>query len=467
MAHLNDINILTDLFVETFQSQPEVSPLNGGGSNRRYYRLKDKLKSVIGVVGEDLFENEVFLRLDKVLEKSSIKVPKILKVSSDKRGYLLQDLGDQSLFDLLNGNDKIELAQEALDKLIEIQSLPSEIWADKVGYAPFSERLIRWDLNYFKYDYLKPVGVEFDEEKLENDFDKLVSVLSNDNIITGLMYRDFQSRNIMVKDGELWFIDFQGSRMGPLVYDAVSFIWQAKAPFSYEERIKLAEYYSEKLALKIGEKRSDILIQLNSMIVLRALQVLGAYGFRGLIEKKAHFLESIPYAISNLNYLSYHGYLDQYHEINNIAKKLNLKEVINDKSGLLTVSVYSFSYKKGYPDDYSGNGGGFVFDCRGITNPGRFEKYKSQTGLDKEVIDFIESNDEAKEFLKNSINVVSPSIDRYLKRNFTSLHIGFGCTGGRHRSVYCAEHFGEKIKKLYPEVKVYICHREQGIDKYL
>lgn len=463
---MKDIERLGNLFEKEFHNTPLIDPINGGGSSRRYYRLKDRSISVIGVVGEDIHENEVFVRLDKCLQEASINVPEVIKVSTDKKAYLLQDLGDTSLFSLLNNSNRLIHSEKALRKLICIQCIPETKWANVVGYKPFDERLIRWDLNYFKYDYLKPSNIAFNEEKLEDDFDTLVSKLSHTNIVNGLMYRDFQSRNIMVKDDELWFIDFQSARKGPLVYDAVSFIWQAKAPFTFEEREYLNQFYSAALALKLGLQKSQILTQLNSMIILRTLQVLGAYGFRGLIERKKHFIDSIPYAITNFKYLRDKGYLVDYPEIEKIADSLKIEET-KEKSDFLTLSVYSFSYKKGYPEDKSGNGGGFIFDCRGITNPGRYEEYKCLTGLDQPVIEFMERNNEAADFLYKAESLVTPTIDRYLRRGFTSLQIGFGCTGGRHRSVYCAEHFAEDIKRLYPEVRVQLNHREQEIERNL
>ena len=267
----------------------------------------------------------------------------------------------------------------------------------------------------------------------------------------------------MLKDDNLWFIDFQGARRGPLAYDAVSFIWQAKAPFSYEEREELGNYYAQELSSYGYDKRS-IEAQLYLMQIFRTLQVLGAYGFRGLIEKKAHFIESIPYAISNLSYLKEKGRLKDYPEIEKVAGKLILKNFFPQKEeeGRLTLKVFSFSYKKGYPEDKSGNGGGFMFDCRAIHNPGRYEEYKQLNGKNKEVIEFLERSDEAKDFVKRALDIVSPSIERYLKRGFTSLQVGFGCTGGQHRSVYCAEKFAEVIGQLYPEVKIEIIHKEQN-----
>ena len=464
MKNRKEIEVVARLFEEKYGEKPDVSLLVGGGSDRKYFRLTSVKEKVVGVYGNQKDENKLFIDLAEVLSANGILVPEIIQVSSDFQSYLIEDLGDISLFNLLKGEDRVIMAKKALDDLIQIQSISEEKWEKLVGYPPFSERLIRWDLNYFKYDFLKPTRINFDEEKLEDDFDNVTSKLRGTSIINGLMYRDFQSRNILVKNCKLYYIDFQGARKGPLVYDAVSFIWQAKAPFTFDEREELGKYYIDKLSYKLGIVKEVIAEQFSLMILLRTLQVLGAYGFRGLIEKKSHFIESIPFAIRNLQYLKEKGYLEKYPEIKRISVCLDPKdfEMEGLGEGNLTVIVYSFSYKNGYPEDKSGNGGGFMFDCRAIHNPGRYEKYKQSTGKDREVIEFLEKTGEAEDFIKNSVNIVSPSIERYMKRGFTSLQVGFGCTGGQHRSVYCAEKFSKEIKKLYPEITVRLIHREQA-----
>ena len=466
MSEKENIYKLTELFENEFSAIPEIKKIMGGGSPREYYRLSNANISVIGVVSNDKIENEIFIRLDKMLANSKINVPAIIKASKDSSAFLQQDLGDKSLFSLLNSEERIELSKQALKSLIKIQTLPEADWVNIVGFEPFSERLVRWDLNYFKYDYLKPAGIVFDENKLEDDFDKIVKNLTSSSILTGFMYRDFQSRNIMVKDNTLWFIDFQGARKGPITYDAVSFIWQAKAPFSIEEREALGNFYVRELGKYLGVEEKHLNDQMNDMMILRTLQVLGAYGFRGLIERKPHFLDSISYAIKNLNYLRGKRLLAPFPEIERISKVLQEKvssEPRTKEQDSLTLSVYSFSYKKGYPEDLSGNGGGFIFDCRAIHNPGRYEEYKSKTGRDHEVITFLERTSESGDFINRAVKIVTPSIETYIKRGFTSLQVGFGCTGGQHRSVYCAEKFAKQMAGLFPEIKVFVNHKEQFI----
>lgn len=460
--------LLSKLFEEEYGIVPLIKKIKGGGSSREYNRLWHPEVSVIGAFGDDVYENEVFFKLDEFLEKEGIKVPHVINVAKDRKTYLLQDLGDTVLLDLLKKDEGKAFVKKALQDLTKIQTLNPSLWEKLIGYPDFGKRLVRWDLNYFKYDFLKPSGVKFDEDKLEDDFDRLVKVLSDPTIEKGLMYRDFQSRNIMVKDDELWYLDFQGARKGPLVYDASSFIWQAKAPFSYDEREELSKYYVDLIADKTGIKTEILLTQLETMVLFRTLQVLGAYGFRGLIEKKPHFFESIPFAIANLQYLKEKGILEPYHELKRISESLTLKyEKRKEADGLLTLTVFSFSYKQGYPEDGSGNGGGFMFDCRAIHNPGKYKEYVDLTGMDASVIEFLEKTGEAQEFVRNAIAIVSPSIKRYKKRGFTSLQVGFGCTGGQHRSVYCAELFSKLVSELFPDLRIKVVHRERGMDKII
>ena len=459
---------LITLFKEIYGSNPQIEAISGGGSSRKYFRLKSGVTTAVGVIGDDVEENRTFIKLDRLLKQNGVNVPEVLAISESSRCYIIEDLGDTNLMSILHGENKMLNAQKALKDLIKIQAIPEKEWIVCVGYKPFSRRLVKWDLNYFKYDFLKPSEITFDEEKLEDDFDRLCDLLISSDLYEGLMYRDFQSRNIMIKDNELWFIDFQGARKGPVVYDAVSFIWQSKAPFTFEERENLSLYYADLLAER-GLDKNEIIKGMKRMSLFRCLQVLGAYGFRGLIQKKSHFLESIPYAINNLNYFAEKGILSEFPEIEKVALQLKSKysnhNKIEEKG--LTLKVMSFSYKIGYPEDKSGNGGGFIFDCRALHNPGRYEEYKRLTGRDQEVIDFLKKESKATEFINNAINIVSPSIEKYSERGFNSLQVGFGCTGGRHRSVYCAENFARKIKALYPEVKIRLEHREQNINTEL
>ena len=310
---------------------------------------------------------------------------------------------------------------------------------------------------------MKPAGVSFDENGLETDFQNFTSSLL-DRQPFGLMYRDCQSRNVMYHGGQLWWIDFQSARRGPVLYDLASFLWQAKAGFSTSFRHEMSEVYLERLCHHIGMDIASLRSLLPDMVLFRTLQVLGAYGLRGLTERKAHFVESIPSALSNADELQEQGVLDAYPSL-----KAAIKSVVAlprfhkyDSGGKLVVSVFSFSYKKGYPEDLSGNGGGFMFDCRSLHNPGRYEQYKPLTGRDAAVCEFLENRGEIQPFLQNAWALTDPAIERYISRGFSSLQIGFGCTGGRHRSVYSADATARHIEAVFGDrVIVRLEHREQ------
>ena len=471
---------LAEMFAERFGCEAEsVRRLPGAGSARIYYRIEGGGKKCIGTVSQNLDDSEAFIALSKVFRKNGANVPEVYCYSDDKRLYIQEDLGDRSLFDMISAsrkdpslNDELEeMVKKSIDQLVKIQNIDIKVLKKAIRYPAFSRRQVMWDLNYFKYEYLKPSGFDFDEDKLEDDFESFANVLLKiAKEDTGFMYRDFQSRNIIIKDKEPWLIDFQGGRIGPKIYDVVSFLWQAKAGFSEEFRKNMLKYYWDQVRwfpqIYNNQSYTDIAYEyaVSKMALFRTLQVLGAYGLRGLVERKAHFIESIPAALQNLKALINIGVADAYPTLKSIC------EVICDdprffpkKDEGLTVTVFSFSYKKGYPADFSGNGGGFMFDCRGMHNPGRYDEYKPLTGRDKPVIDFLEERGEVQTFTQKALEMVAPTVERYLQRGFNNLQIGFGCTGGRHRSVYCAETVAKMLAQRFPDAKVRLIHREQDI----
>lgn len=453
------------LFEKRFGVVPDVVTLPGAGSDRRYYRMSAPgLPTVIATEGDDAVENKAFVSLSAAFRASCQKVPEIIACDDDYGCYLQEDLGDRQLLEVLSSDERIPLAEKVMESLVSLQTVPEAVWKGHVAARDFSERQVMWDLNYYKYEFLRPAGIGFDEELLEDDFCAFASRMTHaDRRLCGFMYRDFQSRNVMIRDGEPWWIDYQGGRKGPLLYDAVSFLWQAKARFSEEERRHLLSIYASALSRVRKVEVESILSGVDDMALLRTLQVLGAYGFRGLVEKKSHFIESIPGALENLRKLIWKGTLDCYPELKKVCMSaVSSRFAVRGSGGTLVVKVFSFSYKRGYPEDLTGNGGGFMFDCRGMHNPGRYERYKSLTGLDRDVKEFLEERGEVKGFVDKAMGIVSPSVARYLERGFSSLQVGFGCTGGRHRSVYCAQAFGEKVAALFPDARVEIIHREQG-----
>lgn len=462
-------SVLLKLYNDRFgRAADSIVRLPGAGSDRLYYRLNSSLGSCIGVRSDSEKDSRAFLSLASYFRKEGMNVPEILARDDSGRYYLQEDLGPLSLFDLIvsrgNEEETEKYVVEVMRSLVRLQTLPAEDWKRLVSYGEFSRRQIMWDLNYFKYEYLKPSGVVFDEDLLENDFEAFSQRLSGlPEYLTGFMYRDCQSRNVMIFDNKPWWIDFQGGRVGPCVYDAVSFLWQARAGFSSDFRQRMLEIYLSEFAENRGVNVSDIKPFIDDFVLFRTIQVLGAYGFQGIVRRKAHFIESIPGALRNLSDLLSKGVMHAYPELERICRLLIADERFKKKnSETLRIRVFSFSYKKGYPEDYSGNGGGFMFDCRGMHNPGRYDQYKPLTGRDPEVVAFLEERGEVQDFVKNCLEIVSPTVRRYLARGFSGLQIGFGCTGGRHRSVYCAEHLAQAIAEQYPAAEVELIHREQG-----
>ncbi len=439
-----------------------IEPLPQSGSNRSYFRISAGAYSYIGTYVPDSEEGKCFVRLAEDFEKAGRSVPHVYAMSEDYNVYIQEDLGNKSLFSILDSENVDFLLKETLSRLVSLQKTPRDVWTEDCMNAPFSRRQVMWDLNYFKYEYLKPQELVFNEEKLEDDFERLAEKLvSIPDEFQGFMMRDCQSRNVMITDGGPVFIDFQGGRRGPVLYDAVSFLWQARAGFDESYRIKMLDYYCDAFCEGDSGMKSRMLSVSKDLILFRTLQVLGAYGFRGLVQHKAHFLLSIPGALGNLRELIGSGALDDYPELKRCAKSLVLLSPSESTlADCLTVEVFSFSYKKGYPEDFSGNGGGFMFDCRSLHNPGRYAQYKTLTGKDKPVIDFLEKRGEIQAFLKKAWSLTDPAIERYISRGFTRLQIGFGCTGGQHRSVYSAERTASHIKEIFPEVNVKLIHKE-------
>ncbi len=482
-----EVKEIIKLYKSKTGKEPErVEKLPGAGSSRRYYRIYDHEITYIAAFCDDPFETRAFLELTRSLGAAGVSVPAVFAESdSDPRLYILSDAGRRSLFDEIKDWNKAKLADPdsphkankeasvkdymkmSLNQLVRTQHSGVEKNLEDVLMPPFSIRQIKWDLNYFKYDFLKPAGLIFNEDALEDDFERLAEDLMEiRDDLWGFMYRDFQSRNLMIDGSKITLIDYQGGRSGPVVYDLVSLLWQAKAglPDSFKE--EMIRYYIKEYSSAVGrDVAEDILGMLPRYVLFRTLQVLGAYGFRGLIEKKAHFIESIPNALANLGELLEKGLVDGYPELKRCCEALVAMRptFLPHDGGKLRVEVFSFSYKKGYPADYSGNGGGFMFDCRGMHNPGRYEEYKTLTGRDLPVIRFLEERGEVFTFLEGAWIMVAPSVETYQRRGFRNLQVAFGCTGGQHRSVYCAQHFAERLAKEFPEVDVMLYHREQGI----
>ena len=479
--------LLSQLFTQaTGKKAGEQVALTASGSNRRYYRIysEDKEVSLIGVQGTSRDENHAFLTMDEHFLNKGLNVPKVLAVSDDEMAYVQEDLGDTLLFNYIAEGRKTgvfcesekAMLRQTIRALARFQVVGAEDFDFRVCYPQpeFNLRSIRWDLNYFKYCFLKATGLEFQEDKLENEFERLAYILLQQKKMNAFMYRDFQSRNVMIAPSkenpdELvpYFIDFQGGRRGPVYYDVASFLWQAKANFHDELRNELIDEYLDELGKYMEVDKQDFYNTLRHFVLFRTMQVLGAYGFRGYFEKKPHFLQSIPFAIENLRRLlknsadDYPYLIEVLHEMTEMKQ---FKEVGVRKP--LVVKVYSFSYKKGIPADDSGNGGGFVFDCRAVNNPGKYERYTYFTGMDEPVIKFLEEDGEILPLLDSAYKLVDASVKRYIDRGFRNLMVSFGCTGGQHRSVYAAEKMAEHLNQKFG-VEVRLIHREQNVERTL
>ena len=472
---------LVELFSKYFGSEPsEVVPIKGSASNRQYFRLKNNEHSCVGVVGTDADENKAFVTLAGHFKSADLPVPEVYAVSMDGMAYIQEDLGSTILYNMVSEAAKSGYFDEVEDLLCRtVSHLPKfqfeggrgADWSVCYPEPSFSRRMVMFDLNYFKYCFLKPSGLEFNEVRLQDEFEKLA-----DDLLGGpgvqeymedtFMYRDFQSRNVMVHDGQPCFIDFQGGRRGPIYYDLASFVWQPRAGFSNELREKLVNAYVDAASEYMQIDRVTFDSRLGLFILFRLLQLLGAYGFRGLVENKAAFMVGIPLAMNLLReQLAVRDWPYPYLvELLGQLTQMPKFQGLADGDGKLTVRVSSFSFHKGLPVDLSGNGGGYVFDCRSIHNPGRYEPYKKLTGRDEPVIKFLEDDGEVFRFLEHVYGVVDPHVETYSRRGFSSLMVSFGCTGGQHRSVYCAESLANHLRAKYPDIHIVLSHREQNME---
>ena len=472
-------DILKQLFESyTGQEMTDITELNSSGSNRRYFRLTGKSGiTLVGVIGLNLKENQAFCGLSRHFLEKGIKVPRVLAVSDDGMSYIQEDLGDDLLYTVVaQGRESGEYSsyeRSILRRTVEMLPKSPFRGAEDLAYGvcfpepAFNGRMVMFDLNYFKYCFLKATGLEFDEVRLQDDFEKLHDDLLRDDSNT-FMYRDFQARNVMIKDGEPYFIDFQGGRRGPIYYDVASFIWQARSRYPEDLKNELVETYLRSLRGYLPDvDEKEFRERLRLFVLFRTLQVLGAYGFRGYFEKKPHFLASVPYAIDNLRRMLQTPF-ERYPYLTEVLTKLTemqqFYETAEDRR--LQVKIFSFAYKKGIPSDQSGNGGGYVFDCRSVNNPGKYEYYRQFTGMDKEVIKFLEDDGEIITFLDHVYSLVDAHVKRFIERKFTHLQVCFGCTGGQHRSVYCAEHLAAHLVRKF-DIRVSVTHRELDIEKIM
>jgi aminoglycoside/choline kinase family phosphotransferase len=472
---MDAIDVLKTLFEQHFHAAvSRTKPLQGqlGGSGRKIIRLASDQASAIGILYNVREENVAFLEFSRHFRKHGLPVPEIYGEDLSHGAYLEEDLGDTTLFEFLSSNRTGEnigpQAVEAYRKVVA--ALPRfQVEAGRdlnydVCYPRdrFDRQSISWDLNYFKYYFLRLAGIPFNEQALEDDFDRLTNFL-----LTAprdyFMYRDFQSRNVMLRNGQPFFLDYQGGRKGALQYDIASLLYDAKADLPPELRQQLLDLYIEKLGEYENIKREAFLHHYHSYVYVRILQALGAYGFRGFYERKAHFLQSVPYALKNLRWLSHNVTLPialptLMEAFNSMLASEKLQGLASEADNL-TVRIFSFSFHRGMPKDESGNGGGFVFDGRSLPNPGREERFKALTGKDAPVIDYLNQQQSVHQFLASVMSLVDASVNEYQRRGFKHLMVSFGCTGGQHRSVFLAEQVAARLRGRNG-VEVVVHHRQ-------
>ena len=470
---------LSSLFQQYKGKQPgKIVKLPQSGSYRQYYRIFDGGATCIGAYNEDKAENIAFVSFTKHFVAKGLNVPKLLAEDLENSVYLLEDLGDITLLEHIQHQNypfetKPEVLQaykNVLEQLPRFQVIGSEGLDYSLCYPrhAFDRQSMMWDLNYFKYYFLKLAKVPFNEQALENDFNTLVDFLLSADC-DYFLYRDFQSRNVMMVDKTPYFIDYQGGRKGALHYDIASILFEAKTSLQPDVREELLEHYITSLNKYLVISKNDFLRHFYGYVYIRLMQAMGAYGFRGLYEKKELFLQSIPHALNHLEWLLGHVELPvQLPELTKVWEYLVESDYIRQLAKnhlLLNISINSFSYRRGIPADDSANGGGFVFDCRSVHNPGRYEEYKTLTGKDAAVQKFFKQESEMDDYLKDVFSLVDRSIEKYLERGFTSLMVNFGCTGGQHRSVYAAEKLYAHLKEKYNnrDIALKLRHREQEI----
>jgi aminoglycoside/choline kinase family phosphotransferase len=458
--------------IATFEKLPK------SGGDRIYFRIISEVNSYIITYNENLQENKTFFYFTKHFSKMGAPVPDIYFVSDDEKMYIQQDFGQVSLLNELEREGESDHVYELFKKSLKALASLQVKGINKLNLnycltsREFGKKAIESDLLYFKYYFLDTLKIPYDKEKLLEDFESLGNYLTKVPH-KYFMYRDFQSRNIIVDDNSVHFIDYQGGMKGAPHYDVASLLWQARANLSDNWKNSLLEYYIDSLSALVKKPldRQLFVNQYNGYVLIRLIQVLGAYGFRGLFERKAQFLTSIPLALQNLKWFLQNKKIGiELPEFERIQNLVICDEVIDkfktvraDDSTELIITINSFSYlKTGYPKEESKNGGGFVFDCRGLLNPGRFEEYKTLTGRDYPVINFLEQRTKMAEFLNGVYNIVDITVEDYIKRNFSSLTISFGCTGGQHRSVYAAESLARYLRNKF-NVKIQLHHLEQNI----
>jgi aminoglycoside/choline kinase family phosphotransferase len=461
-AKITPMEVLKQLYEQHFQSPADrIVPLQGqlGGSGRNIVRLVGIAGTAIGIVYPVREENVAFLEFSRHFKRHGLPVPEIYAEDLARNAYIEEDLGDVTLFEFLNKHREGDViapsALEAYRKVVAtLPRFQVEAGRDlnyKVCYprSSFDRQSIAWDLNYFKYYFLRLAGIPFSEQALENDFNRLTKLLlaaPHDYFL----YRDFQSRNVMLRDQQPYFLDYQGGRKGALQYDIASLLYDGKADLPPALRQELLDHYLDNLSGFIPVDRGEFMEHYYAYVYVRIMQALGAYGFRGFYERKPHFLQSVPYALKNLRWLAHNvklpvalpALMDAFQGMLSSEKLQQLAP----PSATLTVRIFSFSFHRQMPADDSGNGGGFVFDARSLPNPGREERFRQLTGKDAPVIEYLNQQETVHQYLEHAQTLVDATVSAYQRRGFANLMVSFGCTGGQHRSVFLAEQLARHLR---------------------
>jgi aminoglycoside/choline kinase family phosphotransferase len=460
------MDVLIKLFEKHFLAPPErIQPLQGelGASGRKIVRLFRADQSAIGILYSVREENAAFLAFSRHFRRHGLPVPEIYAEDLDHGAYLEEDLGDTTLFEFLSLNRSGDsIAPPVVDYyrrvVVELPRFQIEAGRDldySVCYprASFDRQSINWDLNYFKYYFLRLAAIPFNEQALEDDFDRLTNFLL-EAPSDFFLYRDFQSRNVMLRHGQPFFVDYQGGRKGALQYDIASLLFDAKADLPPDLRQQLLDAYLEALSNHIQLDRQAFHHYYYAFVYVRIMQALGAYGFRGFYERKPHFLQSVPYALKNIRWMLHHAklpielptLLSAFQNMLASEKLQRLAPSAQPQTQILVVCIFSFSFHHDPPKDDSGNGGGFIFDARSLPNPGREERFKQLTGKDAPVIDYLNQQEGVHQYLASVVSLVEASVASYQQRGFKNLMVSFGCTGGQHRSVFLAEHLAKRLR---------------------
>jgi aminoglycoside/choline kinase family phosphotransferase len=450
----------------------DISAIPSETSDRQYYRLTGQSSKAIGVYNPDRRENKSFISFTKTFLSLGLHVPELFAKDEQKCIYLLQDLGNTTLLDKLEkerkkgriSSDTESMYKLAIEELVRFQLIADKKIDYNICYPSkeFDERTIRWHLNYFKYNFLRLLKVNFNEYQLENDFETLTRyALQTENNF--FMYRDFQARNILIHEGIPWFIDYQGGCRGPLQFDLASLLFQVKADLPFEFREEMLKYYISILSNSKQVDKEDFIKRYYVFVLVRLLQVMGAYGFHGYFERRQHFLKSIPYAIKNVNWLlrnvSFNIPLETLLKCLRQIASVNVQFPADSKEDILTIWINSFAYKNGTPFDYSGNGGGFIFDCRLLPDTEQYEHYKPFTGKDSLVIEFLQYEPAVNKFMQSVYKLIDQTVVEYQHQRLNNLQVNFGSSNGKHRSVYCAEKLANYLEEKY-SVRVVINHIE-------